>query len=314
MLAVLVAASALLGVNAIVLGNQTKPAAVNVPGGKLLETPNGTVQVTDSGPRSGSPIVLIHCYSCSLRWWDGMLPELERKHRVVRLDLLGHGGSEKPSDGYSMEDQAHTVSSVLDQLGVTHATVVGHSMGVAVETALAELDPDQVARLVIIDWGSSNGGSSLGWSQQVATVPLLGPALRHAPDFALSDGVQIAFAPDYDFADGFEQDDQPVQDIRAMTYTAFVDARNAADNFREESSLVDRLTPLGIPLLVMFGSEDQTIDDVEGALDEYQGVPGAQLRLIEGAGHSPNVEKPKETAAAVLGFARQGDRPRREAP
>ena len=57
-------------------------------------------------PRAGAPIVLIHCYSCSLHWWDELAPMLARDHRVIRIDLLGHGGSQKPKSGYSMEDQA----------------------------------------------------------------------------------------------------------------------------------------------------------------------------------------------------------------
>jgi pimeloyl-ACP methyl ester carboxylesterase len=44
----------------------------------------------------GAPIVLLHCFACSLHRWDRVVPLLERRHRVVRLDLLGFGGPEKP--------------------------------------------------------------------------------------------------------------------------------------------------------------------------------------------------------------------------
>ncbi len=55
--------------------------------------------------------MLIHGFTCAIDWWDRMMPLLERRHRVVAVDLLGHGGSEKPSSGYSMENQAKLVAA-----------------------------------------------------------------------------------------------------------------------------------------------------------------------------------------------------------
>ena len=57
--------------------------------------------------------------------------------------------------------------------------------------------------------------------------------------------------------------------------------------------------------MVLMGAEEQIVDDPQRALDQYaDGVPGAQTHLIAGAGHSPNVEKPAETARLILGFAK----------
>jgi len=74
-----------------------------------------------------------------------MIPILARKHRVVAVDLLGHGGSEKPSSGYSIENQADLVAGVLGRLGVRNAEVVGHSLGGSVAVALT--DPQRRAEL-----------------------------------------------------------------------------------------------------------------------------------------------------------------------
>ena len=62
-------------------------------------------------------------------WWDGMVPLLERNHRVIAVDLLGHGGSEKPGSGYTPPNQAQVVAEALERLDVSDATVVGHSLG-----------------------------------------------------------------------------------------------------------------------------------------------------------------------------------------
>src|SRR6188768_990039 len=80
----------LLAVNSIVAGDETKPAEVTVSGGRILRLPGGDVQVLEKGPRRDAhPIVLLHCWTCAIDWWDGMIPLLDRRHRVVALDLRG---------------------------------------------------------------------------------------------------------------------------------------------------------------------------------------------------------------------------------
>jgi pimeloyl-ACP methyl ester carboxylesterase len=80
-----------------------------------------------------------------------MMPLLDRTHRVIAVDMLGFGGSEKPGSGYSIEDQAIVIAQALVRLGVRHATVVGHSLGGTVATALAERASALVDRLAIVD-------------------------------------------------------------------------------------------------------------------------------------------------------------------
>ena len=100
----------LLVVNTLVVDDRTESATVTVPGGRILDLPGGEMQVVEGGRRGGSPIVLIHCFSCAIDWWDAMRPRLEAEHRVIAVDLLGHGGSEKPASGYTPPNQAKLVA------------------------------------------------------------------------------------------------------------------------------------------------------------------------------------------------------------
>ena len=91
---------------------------------------------------AGPAIVLIHGFGAAIDWWDKIAPELATNYRVIRIDLssLGHGGTAAPrSAGYSIERQAMLVSAILDQMGVERFTVIGHSMGGEVATALAAM-------------------------------------------------------------------------------------------------------------------------------------------------------------------------------
>jgi pimeloyl-ACP methyl ester carboxylesterase len=296
----------LLLINAVVTSNETKSAHVRNEGAQLVETSNGALQVLDEGDKNGSPIVLIHCYTCSMFWWDKLAPLLERDHRVVRVDLLGHGGSDKPGGGYSIEDQARAVAQALAKVGVVNATVVGHSLGGTVATALAEQSPELASRLVIIDQAPDNSTLDQSLTEKAGRWPVIGPALQRlvnlAPTTLVRDQYDIAFAPGFNFASGFENPDQPVDDLRAMTYTAYKESSDAESDYVDERPLDQRLASSHVPLLVIFGTEDQ-IYDAQEAVDRYSAVPGAQTHLIPGAGHSPNVEKPGEVAPLILAFA-----------
>jgi pimeloyl-ACP methyl ester carboxylesterase len=297
-LGVLAAAIALLVVNALVVSGRTSSAEVTVPGGSILRLPGGDLQAVEGGPRDRSPVVLIHCYTCALDWWDRMRPALERRHRVVAVDLLGHGGSEKPDSGYTPPHQAELLAQALERLGVRHATVVGHSLGGIVAVALAERHPELVERVAIVDMPPDNSYGGFGLPESLGFVPVLGEALWTVkPDLTIRDGLEVAFAPGYEVPDAF------VEDVKRMNYSAYDETPERDEEFLDERSLDRRMRATGLPLLAIMGAEEQLVDDPQRALDQYAGVPGAQTHLIAGAGHSPNVEKPAELARLILAFA-----------
>lgn len=298
LIGVVAALAVLLTINMVVVEAETKPATVTVPGGRILRLPGGEMQILEKGPRGAPPIVLLHCFACSIAWWQRMIPLLDRDHRVLALDLRGFGGSEKPSSGYTMGEQAAFVAEALKRLGVHRATVVGHSLGATVATALTEVPGDYVGRLVIVDQAPDESFSKgLGFTAELSSAPMIGPALwQLTPDFAVEDGLAVAFAPDYEIPGEF------IDEFNRMTYTSYSSDGEEGD-YTGARPLDRRIAAAGIPLLAIFGAEDQ-IYESERAVTAYAKVPGARTALIPGAGHSPNVEKPGCTAALVLRFDR----------
>jgi pimeloyl-ACP methyl ester carboxylesterase len=289
----------LLALNALSVDHETKAAGVTEPGGKIVDLTGGDLEVVEEGPRSGSPIVLIHCFTCAINYWNKMMPALARQHRVVAIDLLGHGGSEKPKSGYSVSNQADLIAQALAKLGVSDAEVVGHSLGGAVAVALAQQSPTLVNRVFIVDTPPTHEDGDLGLVAKLGFAPVIGEAFwRIKPDFAVRKGLEVAFAP------GFKVPDEFVEDVDRMTFSAYDDSPAAFDDYTKEESLDHRMAETGKPLMVIMGAEEQIINEPAKRLAEYRAtVPGAVTKLIGGAGHSPNVEKPAETAALVLGFA-----------
>ena len=303
LIALLVALAVLLVVNTLVVDGETKDAEVTIDGGRILSLPGGDVQVFEEGAGRAAPIVLLHCYSCSLHWWDGLAPILAEDHRVIRIDLLGHGGSQKPSGGYGIDEQAGLVAG---------RSRPARGPGRGRRRPLDGLLGRDRARRARQPARRPPGQHRRGPERGLLLAAVHRQARLHAgdrpgdvaadPDFAIEDGYADAFAPGYDLADGFPNPDQVVDDFRAMTYTSFNDANDAAADYVSEATLDQRLRQIPVPLLSIFGAEDQ-ICDPETSQAAYGSLPGARVAEVRGAGHSPNVEQPEETAALIERFA-----------
>jgi pimeloyl-ACP methyl ester carboxylesterase len=293
--ALIVVLAVLLTVNALIVSGETKPAHADV--GRIVDLPRGEdLQVREDGPHSAPAVVLLHGFAGSLHWWDAITPALAVRYHVIRFDLLGDGGSAKPSGGYSMEHEAQLVDEALTQLGIHRALIVGHSMGGLVATALATRDRSLAAGIVLVDSPVNTHAGSLPFLARLGFVPVLGPATRTlATNSMVEQGLQDAFAP------GFKVPHQFVSDFWKMTYTSYVSTDSQAGAYREHESLDRRLAALGLPVLALYGTLDKLVSPASER--NYANVPGAQIVAIAGAGHSPMVEKPYATSRLILAFA-----------
>jgi pimeloyl-ACP methyl ester carboxylesterase len=297
-LAGFVAVAVALAVNRIAVNSKTR-AAVARSGGTVMET--GVVPANVKVEGEGPPIVLIHGFSAALDWWDDIAPKLAADHRVIRLDLIGHGGTEAPSSGYTIERQAKLVAAVLDRLGIDRVTAIGHSMGGEVATAFAEANPARIERLVLID-SPPKPETTFRLGTRLALMPVLGEALwRLSSDATIRKTLAQGFAP------GFPVPEKFVADVKQLTYTAFRTAHDDSIGYETEKPVVNRLAALDPvpPLLVIFGSRDALVAPASAKL--YERVPGASVVILDGPGHSPMVEAPEETLALIKDFLEAKD-------
>jgi len=110
---------------------------------------NTKISYSDTG--KGNAIVLLHGFLENQTMWLDLVPALSKKFRVITLDLLGHGESGCLGYVHSMEDNAEVVRTVLSKVGIRKAIFVGHSMGGYVALAYAEMYPDKVKGLVLMN-------------------------------------------------------------------------------------------------------------------------------------------------------------------
>ncbi|MEU0603234.1 alpha/beta hydrolase [Streptomyces sp. NPDC006393] len=259
-------------------------------GSSILSLDGGDIHVCQDGPRDAPALLLIHGSASSSRSWSPMVPLLAGAHRVIRIDLLGHGRSAKPAEAsYSVPDQARRAGEALDRLGVEHAVVVGHSSGGVVATALAEERPALVTALALV-----NTGPGLDAFIAPETAP---PGLSQWPPTA--DQLRRFASTGFSRA-GYRIPEELLDDVRRMTYHTFTTTMRATRSYLEQRALPDRLTVLGKPLLVIFGEDDRRWRS-SSAFD-YRVVPGARVELLPGLGHSPLLEDPPRTAAPLTAF------------
>jgi pimeloyl-ACP methyl ester carboxylesterase len=115
-------------------------------------TTNDGVKIYYEAKGKGKPLVMIHGWSCSGRYFDWNFDELAKSCRVIRLDLRGHGQSDKPTWGYTMPRMAKDVYDLIEALKLEDVTLLGWSMGGAVIWAYHQLfGNEHLSKMVIVD-------------------------------------------------------------------------------------------------------------------------------------------------------------------
>ncbi|WP_371056254.1 3-oxoadipate enol-lactonase [Rhodosalinus sp. K401] len=244
----------------------------------------------EDGDPEGAPVVFANSLGTDLRLWDAVLPHLPAGLRIIRYDKRGHGLSEAPPAPYAMGQLVSDAEALLDHLGVRNCVFVGLSIGGMIAQGLAVKRMDQIRAVVLSNTAAKIGTKEM-WEDRIATVRAQGiegladpvmerwfsAAFRATPELALWRNMLVR---------------QP-----ADGYAGCSAAISGTDLYTPTSGL--RLPTLGIA-----GDADgSTPPDL--VRETLELIPGAEFRLIRGAGHLPCVEKPREYAEILAEFLRR---------
>ncbi|MFE0700313.1 alpha/beta fold hydrolase [Streptomyces sp. NPDC058872] len=246
--------------------------------GRVSEIKAETLQHRVDGREDAPVLVLGPSLGTTFHMWDRQIPELTRDWRVVRFDLPGHGGA--PAMPFtSVAELGDRLLVTLDALGVQRFAYAGCSLGGAVGLDLALRAPHRVSSLALVAT-SPRFGTADEFRQRGVMVRTHGmePMARTAPErwftpfFA---GAQPAIV------------DWAVQMVRTTDPTCYVAACEALAVFDVREALGN----IGVPALVVVGSEDQVTGPAE-ARTLVAGIPDARLAVVPGASHLTPVEQP----------------------
>lgn len=249
------------------------------------------VQVVENGERGAPTLLLLSNAAAPSASWEPVIPALAQIHHVVRVDLVGHGRPPR----YDVPTQARRVAEVLDELGVTRVTAIGHSSGCMVATAVVEQRRDLVVAVALIDMGpdlSAKIPERLVFRLIKRRFPgALLWRLRNPRSMVKAAGGttrQVQIPASW------------MEHLRRMTHRDFVGLMHGYTEYLGERGLPDRLRSSGLPLLVIFGADDQRWR--ASSASAYHVVPNTRVEILPGVGHTPPVEDPDTTARLLLEF------------
>ncbi|MFE2261335.1 bifunctional 3-oxoadipate enol-lactonase/4-carboxymuconolactone decarboxylase PcaDC [Streptomyces griseosporeus] len=244
----------------------------------MSETPSNTLQYRFDGPEEAPVLILGPSLGTTWHMWDRQVPELAQQWRVLRFDLPGHGGAPAHPAGSVAELTARLLAT-LDSLGVQRFGYAGCALGGAVGVELALRHPERLASLALIA-ASPRFGTADEFRQRGVIVRTNGlePIARTAPDRWFTGGFAAAQPAITDWA---------VQMVRTTDPGCYIAACEALAAF----DVRPELGRVGVPTLVLVGSEDQVTGPAE-ARTLVAGIPDARLAVVPGASHLVPVEQP----------------------
>ena len=287
-------------------------------GGRILDLPGGAVQVVEQGPTAGKP----RAPATARRRAADRAPALLR----LLAPLVGPDG---PAAGQAPSRDPHRPAR-LRRLREAEERLLDGGAGAPRRPRPGQapgpgrgrrrpLDGvrrgDRARRPSPASWSTAWSTSTtprtpsfgdLPFLARLTFTPVIGQALRRiAPDFAIEDGYESAFAPGYDLGDF---SDQIIDDYRAMTYTSYDRSAAEADDYGDELPLDQRVRDRRRAAAGHLRRGRPALRRPRGrGRQAYGDVPGARITVLPDAGHSPNVEKPAETSRLVLGLRGAGE-------
>lgn len=248
-------------------------------------------------------VILIHGAGGSVEFWYYNIAELARQYRVIAIDMVGSGRSDKPFTSYSLSFQAQFIRDFMQVMGIESATLVGHSMAGGAALKLAWMEPERVKKLVLV--GSFGLGREVTVSARLATLPFAVRSLQPSPNVMrsmLQQNVYDVNAIPEEWIDLR----YPIFALPGRKEPLIQMARSNLNLFGVKESvyrpIVESLPTIVAPALIIWGKQDRILP-VDHAHIAAKRMPNAlQPRLFDRCGHYPHLEYPMQFNQAVLEF------------
>lgn len=252
-----------------------------------VATQLGRIGVADNGGGGGLPILFLHGVGSDKRVWGPQLDHFEGARRAVAFDYPGYGESDLPLRDCSRDDYAAAVFAAMDALQIERAHVCGLSLGGVVAIAMHAAAPQRCASLILADSFAVHPEGRAIYERSVEasrTSGMRALAEQRAP---------LLLAPDT--KDSVR--DEVIATMAAIDPDAYCIGARAVWLADQR----DRVAAIKLPTLVLVGELDPVTPP---ALSEQLAaqIPNARLRVIAGASHIANLDKPDEFNRAVEHF------------
>lgn len=248
----------------------------------------------------GSPVLVLHGFTGSAESMESVAPPLRENHRVVRLELIGHGESDSPDTTrhYAMNECARQIASVSHSLALARPHLLGYSMGGRAAIAAAVANPNAFSSLVLI-------GATAGVSDPVSRRE------RIRADEALADRIERsgieAFVDEWMALPIFASQSGLGSEVleRARAQRLRNRPVGLANSLRgmgagAQEPLFEELGGFVAPVLLVVGEHDRKFRAIAHDLEAK--FPDARIEILEGVGHAAHLEAPEVFGRVVVAF------------
>jgi pimeloyl-ACP methyl ester carboxylesterase len=272
------------------------------PASHFVDLPGGYhVHYQDEGSPELPLLVLLHGFGDSYTSWEGWIPELKNRRRIITLDFPGHGLTRSPPGAVlSTEFLADYVDSFAAALNLPKFAVAGNSMGGGVAWQLAVRHPDRINALILVDAGGFTNEKPPGevpLAFRILRYPIGRTFLQHIDNrFLIREGLRT---------DVFNKSlitpaivDRWAEFQRAPGHRAILMSVNLG---AQPANLAATLATIKVPTLILWGEADVLLEPAS-ARKFAAAIPGSKLITFPQVGHLPQIEIPARSAAAVAEF------------
>ncbi len=243
---------------------------------KTITYKNTKISYTDQG--KGTAVVLLHGFLENKTMWNAFVPELSKKHRVITVDLLGHGATECLGYVHAMEDQADMLFALLLHLKIRKVVLVGHSMGGYVALAFAELYPNHMKSLFLLNSTSRADSDERKKNRDRAVVCV-------KQNYAAFVSMSIANLFSEDNRERLADEIAKVKDQALKTPLQGVVAALEGMKIRKDREVILHFAPY--PMQLVLGQKDgvliyeENIEQIEGTKVNLTTFPDGHMSHIE---------------------------------
>jgi pimeloyl-ACP methyl ester carboxylesterase len=250
----------------------------------------------------GLPVVLLHGYCGSSRYWREIVPALSSRYDVIMPDLRGHGASPATDEGYSMEQLADDVAGLLDELRLERVYLFGHSLGGYITLAFAERYADRLLGFGLVH-STSLPDTEAGREGRLKTIE----QIRREGVQAFVDGlIPKLFATEHR-----QKMAAKIEEAKAIgAGTSTQGAIGCALGMRDRTDRTHVLVGTTLPVLLLAGAEDEIV-----APDRRfpAAAPHITALALPEVGHMGMMEAPEPFVSALLAFL-DGNKDQSDAP
>jgi pimeloyl-ACP methyl ester carboxylesterase len=278
------------------------------PRGRFIDVDGARIHYLDEG--TGPTLLLIHGLAGQmLNFTHSLLGKLKHDFRVVILDRPGSGYSTRPAGASAtISAQAQTISRFCQELKLGRPLIVGHSLGGAIALALALNYPEQVAGLALLAPAAHRPEHV---PPPFDGLAIASPLLRHCIAWTLATPLSIKnreqalatlfgpepVAPDFAVRGG---------GLLSLRPRSFISASTDLIASRSESGEIPaQYGDLTVPVGILFGTDDRILNPATHGKGLADKVAGADLELIEGAGHMIPITSADRAAAFIARIAQR---------